>query len=136
MQMCFIVMRRYSKHTCCRLSLENGNKVETWNIISWPSYNVYTEFFPVMSPVMQMKQKIKNPFDIFCITNGFYYMRNCNALWKRKLIPLTSRPPRNRSHPFNVICSPSTPRKSSKSALPHSANKRKTYIELSCIYYW
>lgn len=39
--------------TCCRLSLENGNKVETWNMISWPSYIVYTDVFPVMSPAVK-----------------------------------------------------------------------------------
>lgn len=41
----------YLRITCCRLSLEYGNIVDTWNMISCPSYMVYAEYSPVMSPV-------------------------------------------------------------------------------------
>lgn len=43
-------------------------------------------------------------------------------------VPFTSKPPRNRSHPFKRIFSPSMPKNSSKFSLPISMCDKRTYV--------
>lgn len=91
-------------------------------------------------------------------------IRSINSHWLQRPpsfgrslhIPLTSNPPRKRSHPFSVIFSPSTAKNSLKFSLPNSVwfgecaanerkkkkrekeNGKKTFISFPCVVnrYW
>lgn len=56
--------------TCCRLSFEYGNIVDTWNMISCPSYIVYAEYSPVMSPIDGANKQRKQMIDIIRLVIG------------------------------------------------------------------
>lgn len=87
-------------------------------MISWPSYIVYTEYSPVMSPRLSKRPKRTDE----CLKMHVYQARRRS--------PFTSNPPRYLSHPFNRTRLPKSDINWLNSSLPFST---QTVTQYKCI---